>query len=137
MESMTQDIRCSGLYKGNFSILRYINTTEQTLLPAVWCLLLTSLEVQCIRNQMKLQYSVWFLCVSGVYVCVCVCRTCPHPSNIINFRIKLNRLHFSSTSSISIYTFLKLQQNHHVDHRNLFFLKMPQQCIYKLSRMKC
>ena len=29
MESMTHDIRCSGLYKGNFSILEHINTTEQ------------------------------------------------------------------------------------------------------------
>ena len=132
MESMTHDISCSRLHKGNLSILEYINTTEQK--THVSLLLLKSLEIQCIRNQMSDSILVDFLVCVGACVHV---HLSPPWQNITNFRIKLNRLHFSSTSSISIYSFLKIQQNPLIDHRDLFFLKTPQQSIYKPNRMKC
>lgn len=132
MESMTHDIRCSRLHKGNLSILEYINTTEQK--THVSLLLLKSLEIQCIRNQMSDSILVDFLVCVGACVHV---HLSPPWQNITNFRIKLNRLHFSSTSSISIYSFLKIQKNPLIDHRDLFFLKTPQQSIYKPNRMKC
>lgn len=48
MESMTHDIRCSGLYKGNFSILEHINTTEQKTHAS--CLVPPTLDIP--RNTM-------------------------------------------------------------------------------------